>query len=270
MSEPRAPGQGGLPAYQGYEYQLEVTIWVALQLMLLERTRCDRIEVEPASEEDIQAALDVPPEDALSNLGLPGSRELQIQVKLRSRPFSANDFKNLVSPSAPRRAGKGGPPPRKRPIDYLCEHEAASYVLITSAQVDTRLAPHVIHHLGAESAAVALPFALPDSVKRPKAEQAGLARRLGILHQQTPEVVRGEISRALREAGMNGFARIPGGRKSCPPSTPPSRSPSGPGPAACGQGTWRAVRRERLKRCSPCTTPAIQRTGGLSGGSCNC
>lgn len=207
MSEPRAPGHGGLPAYQGYEYQLEVTIWVALQLMLLERTLCDRIEVEPASEEDIQAALDVSPEDALSNLGLPGSWELQIQVKLRSRPFSANDFKNLVSPSAPRRTGKRGPPPRKRPMDYLREHEAASYVLITSAQVDARLAPHVIHHLGGEPSAVALPFALPDRMKRPKAEQAGLARRLGILHQQTPEVVRGESSRVLREA-----AYVPSGR----------------------------------------------------------
>ncbi|NPC75482.1 hypothetical protein HPP05_37645 [Corallococcus exiguus] len=206
MSEQRARAQGGLPSYQGYEYQIEVTIWVGLQLML-EQGRCDRIEVEPASEEDIQALLDIPPEEALSHLGLPVSRELQIQVKLRSRPFSASDFKNLVSPSAPSRTKKGGPPLRPRPIDYLWKNEATSYVLITSAQVDTKLTQHVIHHLEAMPAAGALPFTLPNKRKCSPAEQAGLARRLGILHQQVPEVVRGEISRALLETAF-----VPSGR----------------------------------------------------------
>ncbi|NOJ97969.1 hypothetical protein HMI51_34155 [Corallococcus coralloides] len=206
MSEQHARAQGGLPSYQGYEYQIEVTIWVGLQLML-EQERCDRIEVEPASEEDIQAMLDVPPEEALSRLGLPGIRELQIQVKLRSRPFSANDFKNLVSPSAAPRTRKGGPPPRPRPIDYLRKHEATSYVLITSAQVDAKLAQHVIRNLEEEPSAVALPFTPPNQRKCSPEEQAGLARRLGILHQQVPAAVRSEISRALRETAF-----VPSGR----------------------------------------------------------
>ncbi|MBN8233184.1 hypothetical protein JYK02_37290 [Corallococcus macrosporus] len=207
MNEQRARAQGGLPSYQGYEYQIEVTIWVGLQLML-EHGSCDSIEVEPASEEDIQAMLDVPPEDALSRIALPGRRELQIQIKLRSRPFLANDFKNLVSPSAPRRTGKGGPPPRQRPIDYLREHEAASYVLITSAQVDATLAQHVIHHLEAKPTADALPFTLQNDRRYSREEQAELAQRLGILHQQVPEVVRGKISRALLEIGFVPFGHI--------------------------------------------------------------
>lgn len=59
----RSPGN---PGFSGYEYQIEVTVWVALDLMLA-KGATDEIEIEPRSEEDLQAAV---PDPAAASLGL--------------------------------------------------------------------------------------------------------------------------------------------------------------------------------------------------------
>jgi hypothetical protein len=206
MSEQSVPTAGGPPAYQGYEYQIEVTIWVALQLMLPGAVRSDWIEVEPASEEDVRAKLEVPSEEAVSTLQIPGEQEFQIQVKLRSRPFSSNDFKNLVSPSTSQKRQKGGPAPRLRPIEYLRTRRDTSYILITSAQVDPKLSHHLIQRLDAWPAATKLPFEASARLKLSAEEQASIASRLRIFHQQGLEVVQGKIRQLL-----SGIAHVPSG-----------------------------------------------------------
>lgn len=199
MSEQFVPTSGGPPAYQGYDYQIEVTIWVALQLMLQGTPCSEWIEVEPASEEDVRAKLDVPPEEVVSTLQLPAERELQIQVKLRSRPFSLSDFKSLVSPSVQQKRSKGGPVPRQRPIEYLRTYRDTSYILITSAQVDPKLSRHLIQRLDARPEAAKLPFEASARLKLSAEENASIASRLGILHQQRPEFVHSELRRLLRD-----------------------------------------------------------------------
>ena len=46
----------GNPSYAGYEYQISVTVWAALDLMLAKGVT-EALRVEPPSPEDIEAAL---------------------------------------------------------------------------------------------------------------------------------------------------------------------------------------------------------------------
>ena len=75
----RNPGNSG---FSGYEYQIEVTIWVALDLMLA-KAATDEVIIEPRSEEDLEAAVTDP---AAASLGLTaqGARlDLILQAKTR-------------------------------------------------------------------------------------------------------------------------------------------------------------------------------------------
>jgi hypothetical protein len=62
----RAVASGGPPArsrrkpgnlgFAGYQYQIEVTIWVALDLMLA-KGLADEVVIEPRSDEDLEASV---------------------------------------------------------------------------------------------------------------------------------------------------------------------------------------------------------------------
>lgn len=51
----RSRVSSGNPGYAGYEYQVEVTVWVALDL-LLAKGATNEVVVEPRSDEDLEAA----------------------------------------------------------------------------------------------------------------------------------------------------------------------------------------------------------------------
>lgn len=86
----------GSPSYKGYEYQIGVTIWVALDLMLA-RGLTDQISIEPKSNEDIEAAIADPDQGSLE-LGAAGSHsELIIQAKMRStKPWTPAEIANVL------------------------------------------------------------------------------------------------------------------------------------------------------------------------------
>jgi hypothetical protein len=52
----RAAGGSGRHSIAGYEYQIDVSVWLALDLVLANRLTHELI-LEPASEEDIEAEL---------------------------------------------------------------------------------------------------------------------------------------------------------------------------------------------------------------------
>lgn len=76
----RSRSKPGNPGFAGYQYQIEVTIWVALDLMLAKRGT-EEVEIEPRSDEDLKAAVKDP---SLASLGLTaqGARlDLILQAK---------------------------------------------------------------------------------------------------------------------------------------------------------------------------------------------
>ena len=56
----------GNSGYGGYEYQIEATIWIALDLILA-KTKTDAVNVEPLSHEDVEASVE-DPDNALVDL----------------------------------------------------------------------------------------------------------------------------------------------------------------------------------------------------------
>lgn len=51
-----ATGGSGAPALEGYLYQVEVSVWTALDLVLAKKL-ANAVELEPCSQEDIEAHL---------------------------------------------------------------------------------------------------------------------------------------------------------------------------------------------------------------------
>lgn len=87
----------------GYEYQIDVSVWLALDLILANRL-CHEVELEPASQEDLEATLlDTEPGPVTSTLSIEQYR-LVVQAKRRSGdPWSINDLNRLLQYGGPHR-----------------------------------------------------------------------------------------------------------------------------------------------------------------------
>lgn len=87
----------GNPSYGGYEYQILVTIWAAIDLILA-KLLTDHIVIEPPSHEDIEAELNVGPEQASVSFNLPGgTMDLIVQAKSRSTgSWSSSDIADIL------------------------------------------------------------------------------------------------------------------------------------------------------------------------------
>ena len=98
----------GQPAYIGYEYQIFVTVWVALELIF--QRGLPHIEIEPASQEDIEAQLNVNREEASAIFR---TETLAIQVKFRQLGVEAHCFSRAAPGEGQDAEGKEGTgPPR--------------------------------------------------------------------------------------------------------------------------------------------------------------
>jgi len=116
---------GAGAALDGYEYQLDVSILAALDLMLAKKL-AGQITLEPANEEDLAADLvpDVP--GRVQPTAVTDGYELVIQVKLRNAdPWDLTAFRALLN------HGK-----RRKPAKDLLKDAGKRLLLVTSA--DTR------------------------------------------------------------------------------------------------------------------------------------
>jgi hypothetical protein len=77
-----AGGSGG-HAIAGYEYQIDVSVWLALDLVLANRL-ANELVLEPASEEDIEADLAENELGRLTSTAALNGYRLVVQAKLRS------------------------------------------------------------------------------------------------------------------------------------------------------------------------------------------
>ena len=103
---------GGSASYAGYEYQLLVTVWAALELMVVKPVASE-LQIEARSHEDIEADLRVPRDDALVSVAAATNTvRLVVQVKSRSTgPWSVAAFKALLL-GRQHKPAKKGPAPR--------------------------------------------------------------------------------------------------------------------------------------------------------------
>ena len=114
---------GAKAALDGFEYQISVSVLVALRLMLITKS-ASRITLEPANEEDLEADLEpAKPGRVQPSANMADGYKLVVQVKLRnSGPWSISKFKALVNYGKVR-----------RPARYHLDDSDTRYLLITNA-----------------------------------------------------------------------------------------------------------------------------------------
>lgn len=120
---PTGSASGAKAALDGYEYQLDVSIFAALRLLLITKS-ATRITLEPANEEDLDADLEpAAPGRVIPSANVADGYKLVVQVKLRnSGPWSVAAFDALLQ------HGK-----KRRPARHHLDDPGTRFLLISNA-----------------------------------------------------------------------------------------------------------------------------------------
>lgn len=168
----------GSPSLAGWFYQADVSVWAALDLLLV-KNQAAAIQLEPANQDDIEAELDAPV--AASNVCL-SSTLLIVQAKLRrSGHWTPSLLKSVVE------HGKRRPSAVERLADARVR-----YVLVTSADVCKELQPLLVEDFIESPGADSLPASVFDT---PIAQDA--AGRFSVLGLHSAQRVKERIELML-------------------------------------------------------------------------
>jgi len=188
----RTRGRAGNAGYAGYEYQIEVTIWVALDLILA-RTATNELTIEPPSQEDLEAVVHDPDKTVLGLTAESDQIELIFQAKTRSgAPWSSADLAKILTGTQDGAAKARG---RTRPLEMLKSDPRRRYVFITNESLAEPLRPHEVQH----------PLDIPEATELPPyvregydaSDRAALAPRILLCGGVTEEVLEARIGRLL-------------------------------------------------------------------------
>ncbi|MEO8836844.1 MAG: hypothetical protein ABI364_08895 [Caldimonas sp.] len=183
-------GSGGA-SVAGYEYQIDVSVWLALDLVLANRLTHELI-LEPASEEDIEADLaEIEPGRLTSTATLDGYR-LIVQAKLRSgNAWTVAGVKALL------KHGEARPSAAKR-----LEDPKARYLLVTTAGLNG----------GTQGLRVRRPANWPRAVDIPSTIKSvlptGSSGRVAIIGNEDEERLAADIKALLTESFRVPNARL--------------------------------------------------------------
>lgn len=178
-----AGGGSGGHSIAGYEYQIDVSVWLALDLVLASRLAQELI-LEPATEEDIEADItEYEPGRLTSTAALDGYR-LIVQAKLRS-----GDAWTVAGVKALLEHGDARPSAAKR-----LEDGKARYLLITSAGLNGGTRELRVRRAGSWPTS----GDMPATIKR--ALPAGSAGRVAIIGNEDEERLATDIKTLLTES----------------------------------------------------------------------
>lgn len=196
---------GGTVAMRGFDYQIEASIWIALELLLKDK-RAVAVDVEPVgSTEDMQADLlpEAPTDELDGGLSVEradGHRML-FQMKTRSiGPWTESDMARVIGDGGPRPRGRHGPAPVRRAAQTLLDEPSRLYCFITDAGVDNRLFPlsTQIPRFGRTDGQVP-PGLIADNLRDRLDDLHG---RITILASTTRELIRFRTLNLLNQVGM--------------------------------------------------------------------
>lgn len=190
---------GGIANAKGLEYQIEASVWIALEL-LLKAGQASAVEIEPVNSEDLQAELDGDMIEASVCVTRPGNYRAVYQMKTRGTgPWSKSSLKGVVGNGLARAAGKRGGQPRQLALEVLCSENRNVYFFITNAAVDSELLPLSDEHLAFGPSNIDLPADfLADEIR---AEAHSLRGRIRLLPGTTLEVIRSRAKELINSVG---------------------------------------------------------------------
>ncbi|WP_245515282.1 hypothetical protein [Rhizobium deserti] len=128
-ADAKRPLRGAAAAQAGFDYQIDVSILAALQLLLISKA-ATRLVLEPASEEDLEADLEPHVPGRLQpSATVAGGYKLVVQVKMdNGEPWSIEDFEALLKHGSDKKGG------RRKALHHLDEPNTR-YLLVTNADV---------------------------------------------------------------------------------------------------------------------------------------
>ncbi|MET4177567.1 hypothetical protein ABIB99_008692 [Bradyrhizobium sp. LA6.1] len=199
----RSRRKTGNPGFIGYQYQIEVTIWVALDLMLA-KGATDCVEIEPRSDEDLEAAVTDPSTASLGLTAQGSQLNLILQAKTRSSsPWAAPAIADILLGQDPDNNSKGQK--RSRPLAMLESDPTRRYVFVSNEASVGGLRPHEGTNLLDFPEVDELPPHAREGFDA--AEQASLAPRILLLTGVTREVLASRISTLLTQHGHVPFPK---------------------------------------------------------------
>ncbi|NCC22315.1 MAG: hypothetical protein EOM26_07615 [Alphaproteobacteria bacterium] len=194
----RRKSSAGNPSYAGYEYQIGVTVWVGLDLILAKGVT-EALTIEPRSHEDIEAAVHDPDRASLG-LSTEGSYfELSIQAKSRStEPWTTSALADVLT--GKQDDGEASNTfSRERPLAMLAADPQRRYVFVTNESLQGTLRAHAGESLLDFPEVDTLP---PHARKGFDATaQASIAPRLLLCSGVTVEILGARIGRLLTDHG---------------------------------------------------------------------
>lgn len=180
---PVPEGGAGGDALAGYEYQIDVSVWLALDLILASRL-AQELVLEPASQEDIEADLqDHEPSRVISEISTQGYK-LVVQAKLRGGDaWTVRGIKSLLQHGSENRVSAA-----KR-----LASPAVRYLLVTSAALNGGTRGLRVRRAGVWPKAADMPSAIS------KALPEGAPGRVAVIGNQDEERLEADIRRLLTE-----------------------------------------------------------------------
>lgn len=175
---------GATRAYAGFEYQIHVSVWVALDAFFGSlRERAEHVEIEPGSQEDLEISLRLP--DGQQSPRAPATSKLLVQVKGRStRDWSGSDLAKVLD--------------GRSVWQHLDTERTHRYLLITDAMVRSELRPLCVSALLERAPMTA---ALPETLRTPpEVDRAALAGRIAVIEKFVGELVSARIHKLLSQA----------------------------------------------------------------------
>jgi hypothetical protein len=144
---PAKQGTGSATPLDGYMYQLEVSVWAALDLLVAKRMASE-ITLEPASKEDLETDI-VDEPGALAETVQMDNHRLVIQCKLRTTgPWKTGTLNSLLAHGTQRQSAK-----------LRLADPKIRYLLVTNADVDQGAREMMVSDLGA-----LWPLTLPKAI----------------------------------------------------------------------------------------------------------
>jgi hypothetical protein len=191
VTEEIGPGGAGGASLAGYDYQIDVSIWLALDLVLVSRMASE-IVLEPASQEDLEAEIvDLEPERLVSRVRM-GGYTLVVQVKRRGGDaWTATTLRSLIEHGSANR-----PSAAKR-----LEDPRTRYLLVTTAGLNGNARKLNVRRAGGWPKSAALPPPLDKIVP------VGASGRIAVIANEDEERLQYDIDRLLTDG-----CRVPRGR----------------------------------------------------------